>query len=111
MVVDHGPDGLVISDRITGTPASWLRPSPIANGLDPDRLTKPAERGYDSTAGVAARRKDRRAAGPGLQAVRGVEPAAAVVAPAGAGVPRGGRAAVPPGEHVAAVAARRHQAT
>jgi nitronate monooxygenase len=79
MVVDHGPDDLIISDGITGTPASWLRPSLIANGLDPDRLTKPAMRVYDSTADVAARWRDLWAAGQGLQAVRSIEPVAAVV--------------------------------
>jgi nitronate monooxygenase len=79
MVVDHGPDDLIITDGITGTPASWLRPSLIANGLDPDRLAKPAERVYDSTADVAARWKDLWAAGQGLQAVRSVEPVSAVV--------------------------------
>ena len=80
MVLDHGPDDLVISDGITGTPASWLRPSLIANGLDPDRLARPAERVYDSTADVAARWKDLWAAGQGLQTVRSVEPVADVVA-------------------------------
>jgi nitronate monooxygenase len=79
MVVDHGPDDLIVSDGITGTAASWLRPSLIANGLDPDRLTKPAERSYDSTMDVAARWKDLWAAGQGLQAVRSIEPVATVV--------------------------------
>jgi len=79
MVVDHGPDDLIISDGITGTPASWLRPSLVANGLDPDSLAKPAECVYDSTTDVAARWKDLWAAGQGLQAVRAVEPVAEVV--------------------------------
>jgi len=79
MVVDHGPDDLIITDGITGTPASWLRPSLVANGLDPDSLAKPAERVYDSTTDVAARWKDLWAAGQGLQAVRSVEPVSAVV--------------------------------
>ena len=38
MVVDHGPDDLVVSDGITGADASWLRPSLSAHGLDPDDL-------------------------------------------------------------------------
>ena len=79
MIVDHGPDDLVITDGITGTPASWLRPSLIANGLDPDNLAKPAGRVYDSTTDVAARWKDLWAAGQGLQTIRSVEPVAAVV--------------------------------
>jgi nitronate monooxygenase len=79
MVVDHGPDDLIISDGITGTPASWLRPSLVMNGLDPDNLARPAGRVYDSTANVAARWKDLWAAGQGLQTIRSVEPVAAVV--------------------------------
>ena len=78
MVVDHGPDDLVITDGITGTPASWLRPSLVANGLDPDNLARPAGRVYDSTTDVAARWKDLWAAGQGLQACS-VEPVSAVV--------------------------------
>ena len=62
--------GTVIADGITGTPASWPRPSLVANGLDPDRLAKPTERVCDSTAGMAARWKDLWAAGQGLQAIR-----------------------------------------
>jgi nitronate monooxygenase len=79
MVVEHGPDDLVITDGITGTPASWLRPSLIAHGLDPDNLAKPAGRDYDSTGDVAGRWKDLWAAGQGLQTIRAVEPAAVVV--------------------------------
>jgi len=70
MIVDHRPDDLIITDGITGTPASWPRPSLVANGLDPDRLAKPTERVCDSTAGMAARWKDLWAAGQGLQAIR-----------------------------------------
>ena len=79
MVVEHGPDDLVITDGITGTPASWLRPSLIAHGLDPDNLVKPTGRDYDSTADVAGRWKDLWAAGQGLQTIRAIEPTAAVV--------------------------------
>lgn len=79
MVVDYGPDDLIITDGITGTPASWLRPSLVANGLDPDNLAKPAGRVYDSTTDVAARWKDLWAAGQGLQAIRSIEPVSAVV--------------------------------
>ncbi|GAA1748029.1 nitronate monooxygenase [Aeromicrobium alkaliterrae] len=79
MVVDHGVDDLVVSDGVTGTPASWLRPSLVANGLDPDRLVGPAERSYDATQSPAKRWKDVWAAGQGLGAVTAVEPAAAVV--------------------------------
>lgn len=80
MIVDHGPDDLIVSPGITGTDASWLRPSLIANGLDPDALTAPAARNYDSTGGDGHKRwKDIWAAGQGLQTIRGIEPVADVV--------------------------------
>ncbi|MDF1706032.1 MAG: nitronate monooxygenase [Aeromicrobium sp.] len=80
MVVDHEVDDLVVSDGITGTAASWLRPSLVANGLDPDALVGPAERVYDATQSPAKRWKDVWAAGQGIGAVTAVEPAADVVA-------------------------------
>lgn len=79
MVVDHGPDDLVVTAGVTGTPASWLRPSLVANGYDPDAMTGPAERDYDSTGGAGRRWKDLWAAGQGLQTIHAVEPTATVV--------------------------------
>ena len=38
MVVDCSVDDLVISAGISGTPASWLKPSIRAAGLDPDNM-------------------------------------------------------------------------
>lgn len=79
MVVDHGPEDLVVSAGVTGTDASWLRPSLVANGLDPDTLTAPTQRDYDSAAGGQKRWKDIWAAGQGLQTIRAIEPVADVV--------------------------------
>jgi len=79
MVVDHGPDDLIVTAGITGTPASWLRPSLVANGLDPDALVGPTGRDYDSTGGAGSRWKDLWAAGQGLQTIRAVEPVSTVV--------------------------------
>lgn len=80
MIVDHGPDDLIVSDAITGTPASWLRPSLVACGLDPDALEKvPPERNYTSGESSQKRWKDVWAAGQGLQAIRSVEPVADIV--------------------------------
>ncbi|MET7769353.1 nitronate monooxygenase [Nocardia sp. NPDC005366] len=79
MVVDHGPDDLVVSDGITGTPASWLRPSVVANGLDPDNLVFSAERNFDSGSAGPARWKEVWAAGQGLQTIKAVEPVADIV--------------------------------
>jgi len=96
MVVDHGPDDLVVSDGITGADASWLRPSLIAHGLDPDRLAGEAAPGgaraggraghrdydvrdYDVAVSEAKRWSELWAAGQGLQSIRSVAPVAEVV--------------------------------
>lgn len=81
MVVDHGPDDLIVSDAITGTHASWLRPSLVANGLDPDTLVKgPGGRNYNSVDQTALKKwKDVWAAGQGLQTIRAVEPVSQIV--------------------------------
>ncbi|MFV3075293.1 NAD(P)H-dependent flavin oxidoreductase [Niveispirillum fermenti] len=80
MIVDHGPDDLIVSDAVTGTPASWLRPSLIACGFDPDNMQKPAgERNYTSGAGSQKRWKDVWAAGQGLQSIKDVQPVAGIV--------------------------------
>lgn len=79
MVVDHGPEDLIVSSGITGTDASWLRPSLVANGLDPDNLVAPEARNYDSGQSPAGRWKDIWAAGQGLQTIRAIEPVAVVV--------------------------------
>ena len=81
MVVDHGMADLVVSDGITGTPASWLRPSLIASGYDPDDLARPAAvRNYDANQSPAKRWKDTWAAGQGLQTIREIQPVADIVA-------------------------------
>lgn len=79
MVVDHGPDDLVVSDGITGADASWLRPSLLAHGLDPDRLGGEAVRDYDVGVGEAKRWSQLWAAGQGLQSIRSVSSVAEVV--------------------------------
>lgn len=80
MIVDHGPDDLIVSDAITGTPASWLKPSLIACGFDPENLQKPAgERNYTSGASSQKRWKDVWAAGQGLQSIKDVQPVAGIV--------------------------------
>lgn len=79
MVVDHGPDDLVVSAGITGTPASWLRPSLVAHGLDPDHLVHEGARSYDASQAPAARWSQLWAAGQGLQSIRDVQPVAEIV--------------------------------
>ena len=78
MVIDAGPDDLVVSDSVTGTNASWLKPSLRAAGRDPDNLGGPAVRDYAS-GGDTKRWRDIWAAGQGVESVKAVEPVADVV--------------------------------
>lgn len=79
MVVEHGPDDLVVSAGITGAAASWLRPSLLANGLDPDHLVFEGGRSYDAAQNPAKRWSRIWAAGQGLQAIQEVQSVAQVV--------------------------------
>ncbi len=81
MLVDGSADDIIVSAALTGTPASWLKPSLRANGLDPDNLPVAApKRDYNSNTAIAAKKwMDVWAAGQGLGAIRAVEPVAQVV--------------------------------
>jgi nitronate monooxygenase len=80
MLVDSTADDLVISASITGTPASWLKPSLKANGLDPDQLPSAPLRSYDSNQAMGAKKwRDVWAAGQGVGAIKAVESTAKVV--------------------------------
>jgi nitronate monooxygenase len=80
MIVDGTVDDLIVSAGVTGTPASWLKPSLRANGLDPDNMPDAPGRQYDSNQGTAGKKwADVWAAGQGLGAVRAVEPVATIV--------------------------------
>lgn len=78
MVIESGPDDLVVSAAVTGTPASWLKASLRAAGQDPDNLGAPAERSYVS-GGDNKRWRDIWAAGQGVDTVKAVEPVGDVV--------------------------------
>lgn len=81
MLVQATIDDLVVSAGLTGTPASWLRPSLRAHGLDPDDLPAAPPRSYDSSQSLASKRwRDVWAAGQGVGAIRQVAPLAEVVA-------------------------------
>ena len=80
MLVDSTVDDLIISAGITGTPASWLKPSLKANGLDPDDLPSAPPRSYDSNQAIGAKKwRDVWAAGQGVGAIKAVESTAEVV--------------------------------
>ena len=69
MLVDCSVEDLVVSAAITGTPASWLKPSLRKAGLDPDQLPDAPGRSYDSNQSFAGKRwMDVWAAGQGLGA-------------------------------------------
>ncbi|MGD9943558.1 MAG: NAD(P)H-dependent flavin oxidoreductase [Burkholderiaceae bacterium] len=82
MLVDSSTDDVVISDRITGTPASWLVPSLRAAGIDLNVLPAKVERNYNSNRSIeeSKRWKDLWAAGQGVGLISAVEPVADVVA-------------------------------
>ncbi len=80
MVVDSSVDDLLVSAGVTGTPASWLKPSLRANGLDPEHMPDAPTRQYDSSQSFEGRKwVDVWAAGQGLGTVKAVEPVAQVV--------------------------------
>lgn len=79
MVVDATIDDLLVTASITGTPASWLKPSLRTVGYDPDHMPDKPERNYDSSKPVAKRWKDVWSAGQGIGAVRAIEPMSVVV--------------------------------
>ena len=80
MVVDCTVDDLTVSAGITGTPASWLKPSLRALGIDPDNMPAAPTRRYDSSKPIAARKwVDVWAAGQGLGSIKAIESVATVV--------------------------------
>jgi len=80
MVVQATVDDLLVSPAITGTNASWLKPSLIANGLDPDNMPDSPERAYDSGQSFKGKRWSAVwSAGQGVGAVQATEPVARIV--------------------------------
>jgi nitronate monooxygenase len=80
MIVDSNADDLLVSASITGTAASWLKPSLRSAGFDVDNMPEKPQRNYDSSSAGAKRWKDLWAAGQGLGAVKAIEPVGTVVA-------------------------------
>ena len=80
MVVGAGLDDLIVSAAVTGTPASWLKPSLAAAGYDLAAPAAPPERNYGAPEEAARRWRDIWAAGQGVGATRAIEPTAAIVA-------------------------------
>ncbi len=77
MVVAADADDIVVSAAVTGTPASWLKPSLAAAGFDPDSPGEAAVRDYSG--GAAKRWRDIWAAGQGVGRSRAKEEIAEIV--------------------------------
>lgn len=80
MVAAAQIEDLLVSAGITGTPASWLKPSLIANGYDPATMPDAPNKAYDSGQDQRAKRwADVWSAGQGVGAVTGTEPVGQIV--------------------------------
>lgn len=80
MLVDSDSDDIVVSAGLTGTAASWLKPSLRARDMDPDNLPSAPPRNYDSNnVNKVAKWRDIWAAGQGVGAVKAVDPVSVVV--------------------------------
>lgn len=82
MLVEADIGDVVVSDKITGAPASWLIPSLKANGIDLATLSPLTDRNYNSNRSVDESRRGWRdlwGAGQGVGAVSAIEPVATVV--------------------------------
>jgi nitronate monooxygenase len=79
MLVDCTVDDLVVSAGVTGTPASWLKPSLREHGYDPDHMPAAPERAYDGNDLKGKKWMDVWAAGQGVGQVKAVLPVAKVV--------------------------------
>ena len=79
MVVEAQLEDLVVSAAVTGTPASWLKPSLLAAGYDPKDPGKAPERDYGSPEEAARRWRDIWAAGQGVGATKAIEPTSQIV--------------------------------
>ncbi len=81
MLVDCDLGDLIVSASLTGTPASWLKPSLLAAGLDLENMPATPQRNYDGNRPLTARRwVDTWSAGQGLGAVRKISSIAEIVA-------------------------------
>jgi nitronate monooxygenase len=79
MLIDCGSDDLVISAAISGTPASWLKPSLIACGYTDETLRGTVARDYSGGDNAHKRWRDTWAAGQGLHTIRAIEPTGQIV--------------------------------
>jgi len=80
MVAGATVEDILVSAGITGTPASWLIPSLVANGLDPANMPAAPDRAYDTGQSFKGKRWAQVwSAGQGVGAVTAVEPVSQIV--------------------------------
>ncbi len=80
MLIECGPDDLLVSAALTGTIGSWLKPSLVQSGLDPNNMPATPERVHDSARSKDVRRwRDVWSAGQGVGAIKRIEPVGTVV--------------------------------
>ncbi len=92
MLVDSNAEDLVVSAGLTGTPASWLKPSLRARGLDPDQMPSAPKRSYDSNdVNKPTQWRDIWTAGQGVGAIKAVDTVDTVVERLRAEYDRAGR--------------------
>ncbi|HEY1708732.1 MAG TPA: nitronate monooxygenase family protein [Rhizomicrobium sp.] len=83
MIVGAGAEDIVYSNLFTGVHGNYLRPSVVAAGLDPDNLpvSDPSKMNFGSGGNTKAKAwKDIWGSGQGIGLVKGVVPAAQLVA-------------------------------
>ncbi|HEV6968089.1 MULTISPECIES: NAD(P)H-dependent flavin oxidoreductase [Roseateles] len=80
MIVDSNSDDIVYSNLFTGVHGNYLRGSIVNAGLDPDALPESDPSKMNFGGGAAKAWKDIWGSGQGIGAVRGVVPAAELVA-------------------------------
>jgi nitronate monooxygenase len=79
MLVDATPEDIVLSDKFTGVPANYLRPSIVAAGIDLATLDRRTSVSIDQRDESKAWR-DIWSAGQGVGAITRIEPVADIVA-------------------------------
>jgi nitronate monooxygenase len=77
-VVDSGADDIVYSATFTGVHGNYLRPSIIAAGLDPEKVSvaDPSKMDFGTTGNAAKAWKDIWGCGQGIGPIKAVQPAA-----------------------------------
>ncbi len=83
MIAGYGADDIVYTNTFTGVHGNYLKPSILAAGLDPDNLegSDPSKMNFGTGEGSKAKKwKDIWGSGQGIGAVKGIVPAADLVA-------------------------------